>query len=275
MDFGLDVAQHQLTWDDLLERVRFAEDAGFTGVWLFDHFKALYGDPTGPCLEAWSLLAALGVATERIRLGTLVTGITYRHPSMLAMQAVTVDHVSQGRLELAVGAAWHESEHHELGFDFPPPGERVDRLAEAIEVMRLLMTTDGAHFDGEHHRLVDATFRPRPVQQPHPPIWIGASGQQRMIPLAARVADVWHTLGSPADLERKSRTLDEAAEQAGRDPAEIRRATNLSLSEPIDEIRRTAEQCAELGFNYLIASWPEQGVGRVEEFVSEVMQPLS
>jgi alkanesulfonate monooxygenase SsuD/methylene tetrahydromethanopterin reductase-like flavin-dependent oxidoreductase (luciferase family) len=163
MDFGLDVAQHQLTWDDLLERVRFAEDAGFTGVWLFDHFKALYGDPTGPCLEAWSLLAALGVATERIRLGTLVTGITYRHPSMLAMQAVTVDHVSQGRLELAVGAAWHESEHHELGFDFPPPGERVDRLAEAIEVMRLLMTTDGAHFDGEHHRLVDATFRPRPV----------------------------------------------------------------------------------------------------------------
>jgi F420-dependent oxidoreductase-like protein len=274
MDFGLDVAQHQLTWEELLGRVRFAEDAGFTGVWLFDHFKALYGDPTGPCMEAWSLLAALAATTERIRLGTLVTGITYRHPSMLAMQAVTVDHVSNGRVELAVGAAWHEDEHRELGFDFPPAGERVDRLEEAIEVMRLLMTTDGASFAGHHHRLDDATFRPRPVQQPHPPLWIGASGEQRMIPLAGRVADVWHTFGSPAVLERRSRLLDDAATQAGRDPSEIRRATNVSLSGSLDEARRTVERCAELGFDYVIASWPEEGRDRVEAFVAEVVHPL-
>jgi alkanesulfonate monooxygenase SsuD/methylene tetrahydromethanopterin reductase-like flavin-dependent oxidoreductase (luciferase family) len=108
MRFGLDVAQHQLTWPELLERVRFAEEAGFDGAWIFDHFKPLYGDPTGPCMEAWTLLAALAASTERIRLGALVTGVTYRHPSILAAESVTVDHVSNGRLEIGMGAAWFE-----------------------------------------------------------------------------------------------------------------------------------------------------------------------
>ena len=121
VELGLDVSQHQLSWQELLNRTHWAEDAGFEGAWVFDHFKALYGDPAGPCLEAWTLLAALGAATSRIRLGPLVTGITYRHPSILATEVVTADHVSQGRIELALGAAWHEREHHELGIDFPNP----------------------------------------------------------------------------------------------------------------------------------------------------------
>ena len=270
MDFGLDVAQHQLSWEDLLARARLAEDAGFDGVWLFDHFKALYGDPAGPCLEGWTLLAALAAATERVRLGTLVTGITYRHPSILAAQAVTVDHVSGGRLELALGAAWHGGEHRELGIDFPPTGERIDRLEEAVEVIRLLMTTDGARYTGRHYRLEDATYRPRPVQQPHPPLWIGGSGRQRMLPFVARVADVWHTFGGPAELERKSRVLDEHAERAGRDPASIRRSTSLSLSQPLDGIRRAVEERAELGFDYLVVEWPSEGQARLEAFVDEV-----
>ena len=140
MRFGLDVAQHQLTWPELLERVRFAEDADFEGAWVFDHFKALYGDRTGPCLEAWTLLAALAASTERIRLGALVTGITYRHPAILATEAV--DHISNGRLELGIGAAWFEQEHHELGVPFPPAPERIARLEEGIGVMRRLMTED-------------------------------------------------------------------------------------------------------------------------------------
>ena len=138
MRFGLDVAQHWLEWDEILRRVRFAEEAGFDGAWVFDHFKPNYADPStgernGPCMEAWTLLAALAAATERIRLGALVTGVTYRHPSILATEAVTVDQVSRGRLELGIGAAWHEAEHRELGVAFPPRKERYERLEEAVQ----------------------------------------------------------------------------------------------------------------------------------------------
>jgi F420-dependent oxidoreductase-like protein len=275
MRLGLDVAQHQLEWTELLRRARFAEDAGFDGVWVFDHFKALYGDPTGPCLEGWTLLAALAASTERVRLGTLVTGMTYRHPSILATEAVTIDHVSGGRLEVAVGAAWHEGEHRALGIPFPLTRERAERLEEGIQVMRLLMTDDGATFEGRYYRLQDATYRPRPVQQPHPPIWVGAGGERLTIPIAARRADVWHGFGSVDTLRRGTRVLDEHAEKAGRDPGSILRATSLSISEPWDEVRRTAESVRELGIGYLVVDWPSEGWGRVEEFVEAVMPDLS
>ena len=150
MRLGLDISQHQLTWDELLARAQLAEDAGFDGAWVFDHFEPLYGDRTGPCLEGWSLLAALAAATSRIRLGALVTGVTYRHPSVLAAQAITVDHVSNGRLEVGIGAAWHDGEHRALGIPFPSTRERIDRLDEAVQVLRLLMTEDGASFDGRY-----------------------------------------------------------------------------------------------------------------------------
>jgi F420-dependent oxidoreductase-like protein len=271
---GLDLSQHQLSWEDLLRRARFAEQAGFDGAWVFDHFRALYGDPTGPCLEAYTLLAALAVATTRIRLGTLVTGVTYRHPSILAAEAVTVDHVSGGRLELAVGAAWQHDEHTALGIPFPPTGERAERLEEAIAVLRALMTTDGASLDGRHYRLRDATYRPRPVQQPHPPLWVGAGGRRRTIPIAARHADVWHSFGSVEVLRAKAAVLDEHARRAGRDPAAIARAANLSLSQPWDRVRSTAGELAGAGFSYVVADWPSEGWGRMEEFAEQVLPDL-
>ncbi|HEY8338283.1 MAG TPA: LLM class flavin-dependent oxidoreductase, partial [Egibacteraceae bacterium] len=157
MRFGLDVAQHQLTWDELLSRTRFAEELGIEGAWVFDHFTPLYGDPNGPCLEAWTLLAGLAAATERIRVGALVTGVTYRPPQILATQAVTVDHLSGGRLDLGMGAAWHGREHRALGLDFPGPGERVAQLEEAIHVIRALLTTDDATYHGRYYRLEGAT----------------------------------------------------------------------------------------------------------------------
>ncbi|HEX8099044.1 MAG TPA: LLM class flavin-dependent oxidoreductase [Actinomycetota bacterium] len=136
MRLGLDVAQHHLEWDEVLRRVEFAEREGFDGVWVFDHFKPLYGESSGPCLEAWTLLSALAARTQRLRLGALVTGNTYRHPSILASEAVTVDHVSNGRLELGIGAGWFEQEHRELGVAFPSRRERLGRLDEAAQVMR-------------------------------------------------------------------------------------------------------------------------------------------
>lgn len=274
MRLGIDVSQHQLTWDELLGRVRLAEDAGFDGAWVFDHFKPLYGDPTGPCLEGWTLLAALGVATERIRLGTLVTGVTYRNPSLLAAEAVTVDHVSGGRLELAIGAAWFQQEHEELGFEFPPAGRRITQLEEAVQVITLLMTGDDATFEGRHYRLAGASYNPKPVQRPRPPLWIGAGGEKRMIPLAARHADVWHTFGNLESLRRKSRVLDDHTEQAGRDPASIARATDLSISEDWDEVRRRCDGYREVGISYLVVSWPSEGQARLEEFVDRVMPEL-
>ena len=270
MRFDIDVAQHQLSWPELLDRVRWSETAGLEGAWAFDHFQALHGDPTGPCLEGWTLLAALAAATVRIRLGTLVTGITYRHPSILATEVVTVDHVSNGRVECALGAAWYEPEHRELGIEFPSDGERISRLEEAVEVIRLLMSTDDASFDGRFYRLDHATYRPRPVQQPHPPIWIGGSGN-RLLRIAGRYADAWHGLGDPVEFARKTRLLDAAAEAAGRDPASIPRAASLSLSEPWDDVRRTIDALAGAGASCLIVAWPSEGRARLEEFVSDVM----
>jgi F420-dependent oxidoreductase-like protein len=274
VEFGLDVSQHRLSWDEIVDRARFAEEVGFDGVWVFDHFTPLYGRGPGPCLEAWTLLAALGAATERIRLGPLVTGITYRHPSLLATEAVTADHVSGGRIELAVGAAWHEAEHRALGMDFPPTAERVRRLEEAIQVIELLMTTDGASFEGRYYRLDGATYNPRPVQKPRPPLWIGGGGEKLMLPLIARRADVWHGFGSPSSFARKSRLLDELAQKANRDPASIRRSTGLSLSEPWAQVRATVEELAAIGVSYLTVSWPSEGRKRLEEFVERVMPEL-
>ena len=275
MRIGLDVAQHQLMWPELAERVEFAESAGFDGAWVFDHFSPLYGDPSGPCLEGWTLLAGLAAITSRIRLGVLVTGITYRHPSVLATEAITVDHISNGRLELGVGAAWHQPEHEALGIPFPPIKERAERLEEGVQVIRLLMTKDRASFAGRHYQLRKASYHPRPIQQPHPPIWIGASGEQLMLPIVARQADAWHAFGSDDSMVRKSRLLDQLAEKAGRDPKAILRSASLSLSRPWDQIRRRAAQLREGGFGYLIADWPSEGKGRLDAFVEKVLPELT
>ena len=274
MKVGIDVSQHQRGWEEIKRRVIWAEETGFESAWVFDHFTALYGSRTGPCLEAWTLLAALAAVTSRIRLGALVTGVTYRHPSLLATEVVTVDHVSGGRLDVGLGAAWHEEEHRRLGFDFPPTGQRVERLEETIQVIKGLLSRDDFDFHGRHYRLRKAFYRPRPVQQPHPPIWIGASGEKVMLPLAARHADVWHGFGSASELARKSALVDRAATRAGRDPGEIGRCTDLSISEPWDHVRREGERLRDAGFTHVIASWPSEGLARVEEFATKVMPEL-
>jgi len=274
MKVGIDVSQHQLEWPELRKRVVWADEAGFESAWVFDHFTALYGDRTGPCMEAYTLLAALGAITSQIRLGALVTGVTYRHPSLLAAEVVTVDQISGGRVNVGLGAAWHVEEHRRLGIDFPATGERIERLDETVQILKGLLTSDDVEFSGRHYRLERAFYRPRPVQRPHPPIWIGATGEKVMLPLAARHADVWHAFGSTRDLVRKSAILDRAAEAAGRDPAEIGRSTNLSISEPWDQVRRQAEELRDAGITHLVASWPAEGMERVEEFATLVMPEL-
>ncbi len=272
MRFGLDVSQHQLTWDELVNRVKFAEEQGFDGAWVFDHFTALYGEPGGPCLEGWTLMAALAAQTERIRLGALVTGVTHRHPSVLATEAVTVDHISRGRLEFGIGAAWNESEHRSLGISFPPTKERFQRLEEAIEVFRLLTSGEEVSYAGRHYTLDKARYRPLPVQHPHPPVWIGANGRQLALPLVGRQADAWHGWGR--DYKAKWEIVRQAAERAGRDPDRILRSSSLSISEPWDQVRSYFEKMLEMGVGYLIVEWPSEGRDRLDEFLEQVMPDL-
>lgn len=265
MDFGLDLAQQRLEWSEVVSRAQLADEHGFAGVWGFDHFQPLYGNGPGNCFEGWTTIASLCGLTERVRLGLLVTGNTYRHPSVLAAQAITVDHASAGRLDIGFGAGWFDKEHHELGIPFPSTRERIDRFEEALEVLTSLLSNQDVSFDGDHYRLRGATLLPRPVQDP-PPLWIGASGERRMMPLVARYADVWHSFGGVDDMSAKSRRLDEMAEAAGRDPASIRRAANVSLETDFDELAELIEQWAGAGFSYLIAGWPPEGASRVRAF---------
>jgi len=270
MRFGLDVAQQRMTWDELVRRVRFAEDLGFDGVWGFDHLQPMYGEGPGEAFEGMTTLAALGGVTSRIRLGLLVAGVTYRHPSIFAAQALTIDHASHGRLELSLGAAWFDKEHHELGIPFPATSDRFDLLEDALEIVTRLFTGEVVDYDGRQVSLHGAQLRPVPVQQPRPPIWIGGQGPRRTLPLVAKYADVWHAWGSPKSLQEANERVDQLATEAGRDPASIMRASSLSLDD-IDTAAKHAGKWSDAGCGYLVCGWPGDGEAKVEEFARKVM----
>lgn len=270
MRFGIDVAQQRVSWDELVDRVRFAEDLGFDGAWGFDHFQPMYGEGPGETFEGMTTLAALAGQTSRIRLGLLVAGVTYRHPSVLAAEALTVDHASGGRLELSLGAAWYDKEHHELGIPFPPTGERFDLLEDALEIVTRLFTGEEVSYEGRQVSLRNAFLRPRPVQDPHPPIWIGGTGPTRTLPLVARYADVWHAFGTPNSLAGANQRVDRLAEEAGRDPSSILRAGSLSLDD-LDTTRKHASKWRDAGYGYLVCGWPGAGRAQVEAFVRDVL----
>src|SRR3954469_12604730 len=163
MRFGLDVAQQRMPWDELVSRVKLAEERGFKGAWGCAHFQPMYGDGPGETFEGVTTLAALAGLTSRIRLGLLVTGATYRHPSVFAAQAMTIDQASHGRLELTLGAAWFDKEHHELGIPFPPTGERFDLLEDTLEIVTRLFTGEVVSYEGHVISLRGAQLRPEPV----------------------------------------------------------------------------------------------------------------
>lgn len=275
MRIGLEASQQRMPWKEVVRRVRYAEDAGFDGWWGFDHFQPMYGEGPGECFEGYTTIAALAGLTSRIRLGLLVTGVTYRHPSILAAEAVTIDHASGGRLELSLGSAWFEGEHRALGLDFPATRDRMDMLEEALTILDGLMTTDGFSYHGRHWQLQDATIDPKPVQQPRIPLWVAATGERRGLPLAARFADAWHSLGGPEDLIPRSALLSELAMEAGRDPDSILRSGSLDLSQPWDKVRADAEAYRAGGFGYLICGWPSEGEAHLDHFAEHLLPELT
>lgn len=270
MRFGLDIAQQRMPWVEVVSRVTFAEELGFDGAWGFDHLRPMYGDGPGETFEGMTTLAALAGRTSRIRLGLLVAGVTYRHPSVLAAQAITIDHASAGRLDLSFGAAWFEDEHRQLGIPFPSTSERFDLLEDALEIATRLFSGEVVSYDGRVVSLRDAQMRPTPVQDPGPPIWIGGSGPRRTLPLVARFADVWHAWGSPNSLLEAGRRVDELAERAGRDPNAIARASSVSLDD-LETTRKHLAKWRDAGYDHLICGWPDGGRAQIERFVSDVL----
>jgi len=227
--FGLKLSQNA-TIDTLTTIWGIADDSGFDHCWNMDHFASLGGDDTLDIFEAWTLLAGMAARTTRTRVGCSVTGNTYRHPAVLAKAAVTVDHLSGGRLEFGIGAGWAENEHTMLGLPFGTARDRADWLEEALPIIRSLWTEPRTTFPGKQYLLTEAVAEPKPVQTPHPPIWIGGVGRRRTLRMAAEHAAVWNAPGgSPAEVAELSAVLDGHCADVGRDPAEIRRSVQIRV----------------------------------------------
>jgi F420-dependent oxidoreductase-like protein len=232
-------------FDRIVEQARAAEAAGFSLVTVMDHLNQIpgVGAQTEPMLEGWSTLAALARETRRVRLATLVSGVTYRNPALLAKTATTLDVISGGRAVLGLGAAWFEAEHVGFGFEFPPIRERMDRLEEALTIVHAMFTEDRPSFAGRFYRIEEALNVPRPIQPGGPKIIIGGGGEQRTLKIAARFADMthWFPLGFDV-LAHKTEVLARHCDAIGRDPATIER----TMATPVLVVRTQAERQASL-----------------------------
>ena len=279
MRFAFKTSPQNTTWSDMLEVWRAADQIDvYESGWNFDHFYPIFSDPTGPCLEGWTTLAALAQATERIRLGVLVTGTPYRHPTVLANMAATLDIVSGGRLELGLGAGWNQEEADAYGLDLGADlTERFDRFDEYLQVVTSLLEHTTTDLDGRFFQLREARCEPKPIQRPHPPIVIGGAGRRRTLPLVARHAQHWnHPGASVEDWAAARDVLHACCEEIGRDPSEITHSIHL-LPDP-DDPGRTAEQAAayaEAGVDLGIVYFPPPHRPAAVEAFAEALAPLA
>lgn len=219
--FGICTDQN-MTWTKTVERWQLFEQLGYESAWLCDHLIQP-SRPEGPYFEAWSLLAGLAALTETIRVGILVTCNTFRYPQVVAKMAVTVDHISNGRLEVGLGAGWYEPEHTMFGIPFPESKELVTRFEEAVQVVDLMTREDTSSFNGVHYQLRGARSRPGSVQKPRPPLVLGAFGP-RMLKIVATFADTWNAFGTPAEMRQRNQMLDDYCRDIGRDPDTLDRS---------------------------------------------------
>jgi F420-dependent oxidoreductase-like protein len=278
MRFGIKTAPQNTTWDDMLAVWQAADATGvIESAWTFDHFEPIFSDRDGPCLEGWVTLAALAQATTRIRVGVLVTGVPYRHPAVLANMAATLDRISHGRLELGLGAGWNTDEADAYGIDLLGIKDRMDRFDEACDVIISLLTRPRTTYEGKHYDLHDARCEPKPVQQPHPPICIGGSGEKRTLRTVARVAQHWNFVGGPVEEFRRLRDVIAAhCATFGRDPGEIMTSAHIRLDPAnpkaiADDIAAFADAGLDLGVIYLP---PPHEPGLVET-VADVVAPFA
>jgi F420-dependent oxidoreductase-like protein len=287
-------------FQDVLEIARHAEATGWDGLWYADHFMPDGENTAVPWAEAWTTLAALASAVPRIRLGPLVTGNTYRHPAVLAKMAATVDRISGGRAVLGLGAGWQENEHRQYGIPFYTVKERLERLAEACELIQSLYADPKTTFRGKHYQLADAVLEPKPVQAKLP-LLIGGGGEKVTLRIAARFADEWNVWGDVETLRRKQAILDRYCAEIGRSPRAIQRSAVALLfltddraviermrSRPAarpmivgngDEVREIVRAYRDAGVDELIVpdftlGAHDQKLATLDRFMKEVATPL-
>lgn len=231
MQFGAQMVNYSTTWEETLATIKVIEAGNWHSLWFSDHFLTPVpgaGLEDRPALESWSMITATAAVTERLKLGVLVTGNTYRNPALLAKMSATVDQISNGRLILGIGAAWFKQEHDAFGWNFPDVRERCDRLEEAVELIRLLFTNKGPiDYNGRYYKLNKAYFSPPCTQKPHVPIMVGGNGEKRTLRTLARFGDIcnidFNLPGSPEIFKHKLEVIEHHCEEIGRDPDEIKK----------------------------------------------------
>ena len=274
--FGICTDQN-MTWDKTVERWQLFEKLGFESAWLCDHLIQP-SRPTGPYFEAWTLLAGLAAETTKIRIGILVTSNTFRYPQIVAKMSTTIDHISNGRLEIGLGAGWYEPEHTMFGIPFPETKELVSRFKEAVQVVDLMTREDTSSFDGEYYQLKNATSRPASVQKPRPPLVLGAFGP-RMLKIVAKYADTWNAFGTPQEMRERNQMLDDYCHEIGRDPDTLDRSlyywvpkADLDPWASKDAFFSVLEPYVEAGVNQFILDQPgDKQISQLDWVASEVL----
>ena len=277
MRFAFKTAPQNTTWAGMLDVWRAADDIElFESGWTFDHFYPIFSDSTGPCLEGWITLTALAQATRRVRLGTLVTGIHYRHPAVLANMAATLDIVSGGRLELGIGAGWNQEESGAYGIELGTPRERSDRFEEACEVLVGLLTQEVTTFAGNYYQLTEARCEPKPVQRPHPPICIGGSGEKRTLRTAARFAQHWNFVGGTVEQFKRARdVLHQHCADIGRDPNEILLSSHVTYAGDAGETAASAAALGDAGAELAIVTMRPPHTAAILESIAGALAEIA
>jgi F420-dependent oxidoreductase-like protein len=274
--------QEGVSWDEWVALARACEEHGLEGLFRSDHYASTLAGEARGSLDAWATLAALAPLTSRIRLGTLVSPVTFRHPSVLAKCALLADHASGGRVEIGMGAGWMEYEHRSYGFPFPDVSTRLAQLAEQVEIVHRLLTEETVSFEGEHYRLDECRPRPAPVQRPRPPIVIGGSARSGTLVPAVRFADEYNTVfPTVAECAERRRRIDRACERAGRDPATLPLSimTGVVVGRDRDEVRErlhrrarrsgseeSPEEYGEKRGHAMVIGTVEEAVARLREY---------
>ncbi len=271
-------AQHDRDWDNILAYARDTDAVeSLSGFWLFDHFVPINGHVEGPCMDGWTLLGALAAVTKRVRLGLMVGCNEYRYPAVLAKIATTVDRVSNGRLDMGLGAGWFEFEYNMYGIPFPAPAQRIHELDEACEILKRLWTEELATFVGKYYTIKDARHEPKPVQNPYPPIVLGGGGEKLTLRVVAKHADMWNFGGgTPEEGAHKLAILDEHCAAIGRDPNTIVRSTQFYMksASEVTGVRAKIESYLQVGFSHVCVGVPlDYTPGLVEEIGRQV-EPL-